>query len=231
MYAGGGDPSIVTFDPDDLQNGSGPVVFVADVDVFSYNGAAFNETLIKNIFAYVAGMSTLGSVTLTATPTQTEAGAGAVPIDVIPLSLFTDSATGPEGAPLSAIPLSAIGLKDSPLSAIPLSAIPLSAITTGPTSTPLSAILLSDIPLSAIGGWDEVLVGSSLAGAIPQNTTLQDVVDSAPEVLDDIDLGSSEIASTLLGEVDIFEFLFAGDIHEDPESVRFVPSTVPMHLR
>ncbi len=156
--------------------------------------------------------ATLGEVTFSADSTEVEAGAAAVPIDVIPLSLFTESDGGPEGAPLSAIPLSAIGLKGSPLSAIPLSAIPLSAIATL-TGVPLSAILLSDIPLSAIGGWDDLLVGTDLDGAIPQNTTLQDVL-ALPEpqrsdVLDEINIGDSEIASTLLAEVDIFEFLFA----------------------
>ena len=38
-----------------LGGGSGAVIFVADVDVFSSDGADFNAALIKNVFAFAAG--------------------------------------------------------------------------------------------------------------------------------------------------------------------------------
>ena len=56
---GTGEPSedrttLAVIEPGKLGPGSGPVVFVADIDVFSdQGGATFNEKLIKNIFAYV----------------------------------------------------------------------------------------------------------------------------------------------------------------------------------
>ncbi len=52
--------SLAVIPPGALGPGSGPVILSADVDVFSnaYPGGAYNETLIKNIFAYVAKVET-----------------------------------------------------------------------------------------------------------------------------------------------------------------------------
>ncbi|NNC91919.1 MAG: hypothetical protein HKN80_05455, partial [Acidimicrobiia bacterium] len=53
--------SLAVIEPDELGSGSGPVVLAADVDIFSNGlsapsgGGVANETLIKNIFAWVAG--------------------------------------------------------------------------------------------------------------------------------------------------------------------------------
>jgi CSLREA domain-containing protein len=44
--------------------GSGAVILVADVDVFSTSGATFNETLIKNIFAFAAGEAARPSISI-----------------------------------------------------------------------------------------------------------------------------------------------------------------------
>ena len=56
-YAAGPGTTIAVIERGALGPGSGPVVFVADVDVFSNadDGAEYNATLIKNIFAFVAG--------------------------------------------------------------------------------------------------------------------------------------------------------------------------------
>ncbi len=47
--------TLAVIERDALQAGSGAAIFVADVDVFSDFGAAFNATLIKNVFAFAAG--------------------------------------------------------------------------------------------------------------------------------------------------------------------------------
>jgi hypothetical protein len=47
-----------------LGTGSGAAIFVADVDVFSNWGAAFNATLIKNVFAFAAGEGAQPSLTI-----------------------------------------------------------------------------------------------------------------------------------------------------------------------
>ena len=44
--------TIAVIEPGELGAGSGAAIFVSDVDVFSEDGAVFNATLIKNIFAY-----------------------------------------------------------------------------------------------------------------------------------------------------------------------------------
>ncbi len=71
-------PAIVVIPPGALATGSGPVVMVSDVDVFSDcgaegvpNGSITNATLIKNIFAYVADFEATPQTTTTAAPTTT----------------------------------------------------------------------------------------------------------------------------------------------------------------
>lgn len=70
-------PAIVVIPPGALAAGSGPVVMVSDVDVFSDCasapvGSTANEVLIKNIFAYVANFeATPQTTTTTAAPTTT----------------------------------------------------------------------------------------------------------------------------------------------------------------
>jgi hypothetical protein len=70
-------PAIVVIPPGALAAGSGPVVMVSDVDVFSDcegspTGSVTNATLIKNIFAYVATFEAgLETTTTTAAPTTT----------------------------------------------------------------------------------------------------------------------------------------------------------------
>jgi hypothetical protein len=70
-------PAIVVIPPGALAPGSGPVVMVSDVDVFSDCasapvGSTTNEVLIKNIFAYVANFeATPQTTTTTAAPTTT----------------------------------------------------------------------------------------------------------------------------------------------------------------
>ena len=72
-------PAIVVIPPGALAAGSGPVVMVSDVDVFSDCadapvGSTTNEVLIKNIFAYVANFeATPQTTTTTAAPTTTTA--------------------------------------------------------------------------------------------------------------------------------------------------------------
>jgi hypothetical protein len=71
-------PAIVVIPPGALAAGSGPVVMVSDVDVFSdcadeagvTNGSITNETLIKNIFAYVANFEAT-PITTTTVPATT----------------------------------------------------------------------------------------------------------------------------------------------------------------
>ncbi len=72
-------PAIVVIPPGALAAGSGPVVMVSDVDVFSdcgdesgvVNGSITNETLIKNIFAYVANYEANPVTTTTSAPATT----------------------------------------------------------------------------------------------------------------------------------------------------------------
>ena len=72
-------PAIVVIPPGALAAGSGPVVMVSDVDVFSdcdasvgSTGSIVNAALIKNTFAYVAGYeASLQTTTTTAAPTTT----------------------------------------------------------------------------------------------------------------------------------------------------------------
>ncbi|HVN51934.1 MAG TPA: hypothetical protein VMT43_10900 [Acidimicrobiales bacterium] len=70
-------PAIVVIPPGALSATSGPVVMVSDVDVFSDCaeaspvGSVANETLIKNIFAYVATAKAVPPTTTTASTTTT----------------------------------------------------------------------------------------------------------------------------------------------------------------
>ncbi len=85
-------PAIVVIPPGALSAGSGPVVMVSDVDVFSDcgsdsppQGSVTNEVLIKNIFAYLAVATqptpTTTSTSTTVAPTTTTAPA---PVTVQP---------------------------------------------------------------------------------------------------------------------------------------------------
>jgi hypothetical protein len=77
-------PAIVVIPPGALGTGSGPVVMVSDVDVFSdcgnpeAEGSVTNEVLIKNIFAYLASFEAslpAPTTTTTAAPTTTSTAA------------------------------------------------------------------------------------------------------------------------------------------------------------
>jgi hypothetical protein len=89
-------PAIVVIPPGALGAGSGPVVLVSDVDVFSDCegdpvGAVTNEILIKNIFAYVADAVASPPTTTTTAPATTTTTAPAAPA---PATAATPAFTG-----------------------------------------------------------------------------------------------------------------------------------------
>jgi hypothetical protein len=63
-YKSGPGTTIAVIEPGRLGPGSGAAIFVADVDVFTGDGATFNAALIKNIFAFAAGEGARPSITI-----------------------------------------------------------------------------------------------------------------------------------------------------------------------
>jgi CSLREA domain-containing protein len=63
-YQSGPGTTIAVIEPGRLGTGSGAAVFVADVDVFTGEGATYNATLIKNIFAFAAGEGARPSISI-----------------------------------------------------------------------------------------------------------------------------------------------------------------------
>jgi hypothetical protein len=88
--------ALAVIPPGALSATSGPVVLVSDVDVFSDctgthtpTGSVQNETLIKNIFAYVATAKATPVTTTTASTTTTEAPTTTAPPAVSAEPAFT----------------------------------------------------------------------------------------------------------------------------------------------
>ncbi len=142
---------------------------------------------------------------------QTYPGVVDIPLIDIPIENLTgDAFSAPEAAPLSSFPLSSfplssLDLRASPLSSFPLSSFPLSSFDVA--GLPLSSFPLSSLTLlDQVGGWPALLAElPDLAGAPPQNVTLEDFLNAAAgsPVLDDITLGSLSIEGSPLSSLSL----------------------------
>lgn len=179
------------------------------------------------------------SVALAATPTQVNVGVQAVPISNIPTSVLataypsasnsTTSDTALARIALARIALARIDVKASAWARIALARIMIDDLALARINladTALARILITEVTVE--GGWQALLVGTALAGVPVQTLTMADVLADpvAGPKLQALDLSKLDVNSTLLGEIPLVVFAFAGQKFDTlpPDSSSTVPA-------
>ncbi|MEY2523228.1 MAG: large repetitive protein [Ilumatobacteraceae bacterium] len=179
------------------------------------------------------------SVSLAATPAQVNVGVQTVPIANIPTSVLAtaypsastsstaDTALG--RIALGRIALGRIDVKNSALGRIALGRIMLDDLALGRISladTALTRILITEVNVE--GGWEALLLGTALANVPLQTLSMADVLADpiAGPRLQALDLTKLDVSSTLLGEIPLVLFAFAGQTFNTlpPDSSSSVPA-------
>jgi hypothetical protein len=179
------------------------------------------------------------SVSLAATPAQVNVGVQTVPIANIPTSVLAtaypsastsstaDTALG--RIALGRIALGRIDVNNSALGRIALGRIMLDDIALGRISladTELARILITEVNVE--GGWEALLLGTALANVPLQTLTMADVLADpiAGPRLQALDLTKLDVSSTLLGEIPLVLFAFAGQTFNTlpPDSSSSLPA-------
>src|SRR3954447_16589500 len=179
------------------------------------------------------------SVALAATPAQVRVGVQTVPISNIPTSVLASAYPASSTSStadttlariaLSHITLARIDVKNSTLARITLARIMLQDITLARINladTTLARILITEVNVQ--GGWEALLVGTALADVPLQTITFADVLAdpvAAPR-LQALDLSQLDVSSTLLGEIPLVIYAFAGQTFDTlaPDASSTVPA-------
>ena len=179
------------------------------------------------------------SLSLAATPAQVNVGVQTVPISNIPTSVLataypasTTSSTADTALAriaLARIALARIDVENTALARIALARIMLDDIALARISladTALARILITEVDVD--GGWEALLLGSASAGVPLQTLTMADVLADpvAGPRLQALDLTKLDVDSTLLGEIPLVLFAFAGQTYNTltPDSASTVPA-------
>ncbi len=161
-------------------------------------------------------------LSLAATPNQVRAGVQTVPIANIPTSVLGTAYSNATGTTadtalariaLARIALARIDVKSSALARIALARIMVEDLALARidiANTALARILISDV--SVDGGWGAILAGTALANVPLQTLTLAQVLldPIAGPRLQLLDLSKLNVNNTVLGEMPLVLFAFAG---------------------
>jgi len=175
------------------------------------------------------------NVSLAATPAQVHVGVQSVPISNIPTSVLataypSSSASSTSDTALARIALARIALAridvaNTALARIALARIIIDDVALARISiadTALARILITEVKVD--GGWEALLAGTALADVPLQTLTMADVLNDkvAGPRLQALDLTKLDVSSTLLGEIPLVLFAFAGQtfntLPPDPSS-------------
>jgi uncharacterized delta-60 repeat protein len=139
---------------------------------------------------------------VSADPSSAGARRLGLPIDDIDRTALAQFGSSLQSTPLRNTPLRNTPLRNTPLRNTPLRNTPLRNTPLRNTTIP---ILLSDIPLDREGGWEAVLAETTLAGRLPQNVTIQELLalSPAPPVLDDLTMDLVNLSATPLRNTSI----------------------------
>ncbi len=179
------------------------------------------------------------SVSLAATPAKVNVGVQTLPLSNIPTSVLatayptastsTTADTTLARIALAGATLARIDVNNTTLARITLARIMLEDITLARISladTELARILITEINVE--GGWEALLAGTALANVPLQTLTMADVLADpvAGPRLQSLDLSKLDVSSTLLGEIPLVLFAFAGQTFNTlpPDSSSAVPA-------
>jgi hypothetical protein len=152
--------------------------------------------------ASIRSPAAASNVSVIVKPLTSEPGARQIPTANIDLAAIPDTPGATSSAPIASIPIASI-----PIASIPIASIPIASIGLTPELLDgIGGVPLSSLPLLTPGGWDAKLLGTPLAGAMLQTTTLADVFRRAPIALtgvqlQDLGLASSPIASIPIASI------------------------------
>ena len=184
--------------------GEGPATLRADVSPSSDTPTPVGiENTIAQTTIDVADVVPVASVdvssTVSVSPSPVAPGAQEIPTSAIDLQAVNGGTGSTQSAPIASIPIASI-----PIASIPIASIPIASIGLTPGLLDIvGGVPLSSIPLSTTGGWDARLVGTPLAGALLNVTTLADVMRQAPGALTGVELGDVGLASSPIASIPI----------------------------